>query len=334
MTSKLSFKWESELLFLRVHFIVISLLLFSSCATLKNPQLQAQLDNDNCNQNKAYDYKASELPRPIHEIEIDTVLASHFSSKSLNIGNAIGVLPILEEYLTKKKDFIQFPSIEKRLELIELKERINSEINLASLEISAVASEIDCEEEKTDQIVTFIRSKADNMESNLTVTSIAVGATAGIVAGSLELSGKEGKGLTLIGISTGVIEGVLGLVIIFNEKKMYVQHARNILKDVWEGPETSRYFPSSVWYYLNYYNPVGQHVSLRKQIVNQWLAFPVIAELNEKKREVLIGTYFGQGGVYTSDQLKIRTNMYDQLESSIKVMKQELKDLLLEFETL
>ena len=42
--------------------------------------------------------------------------------------------------------------------------------------------------------------------------------------------------------------------------------------------------------------------------------------------------YFGKGGLYTSEQLKNRADMMDQVEAFITLMKQDLKELAIEIE--
>lgn len=315
--------------------VVLSGILMSSCATLKNPKLQAQLDNSNCYQHDAYTYSVTDMPEPLYQIKLDTLLTSRISVNSLNIANAIGILDILKQYILKKKEYEASPTLENRVEVIELSQKINKLINLASLEISAVASELDCEEEKTEQIVSYIKSKESNAESKLTIATIAVGAATAILAGTMELSGSESKAIPAIGLGAGVVEGTLGLMMLFNERKMEVRHTRNILNEIWEGKATSKFFPISVWYYLNYHDPAkANKPSHRQQIIDQWMSFDQFADQKEEDREQLLRIYFGEGGKYTADQLKIRTNMYDQLESTIKVMKQDLKDLLMEIDKL
>lgn len=320
----------------RITIWTITILIFvlTSCAGLKNAQLSSQLDKSNCNQQVTRDYTKDKLPKPIHTIDIDTVLTKRFSFQSLNIANAIGVLDLLTMYVDLKEDFKSSPTLEKRIEIVELLQRINQRINISSLEISAVSSEMDCEEERADQIATYLKAKEDNAETKLTVGAIVVGAAGAITVGILLAKGDAGNAPEFIGIGAGLTEAVLGILILMNKRKVTFYHPRNALRDIWTAPETSTIFPSSVWYYLTYENPSANQKSLRQQLVDNWLLFGQIADTKERNKEKVYDLFFGEGGKYTADQLINRANMHDQIESHITLMKQDLNQLAFELEQL
>lgn len=320
---------------LALPLITCILLLTSSCSGLKYAALKSARDPGNCNQQNAYTYTVNDLPKPIYEIELDTCLTNRFSPKSLNMANAIGVLEYLEKYVRAKKESIENPSTEKRLELIELALKINQRINISSIEISAVTSEIDCEEERADQIGNYLEGKESQTESRLTVGTIIVGAAGTIVTGALIADEKSGNTGDIIGIGTSLIEATLGILILVNKRSIEFLHPRNILREVWEGKETSPVFPTFVWYYLNYFNPSDFGTkSIRDQIIAHWMDFGQISNASTKERTKLIDIYFGSGGKYSAEQLKNRSNMLDQLEAQISLMKQEIKGLAIEVESL
>lgn len=320
----------------RITIWTLTILTFvlTSCAGLKNAQLISQLDKSNCNQQVTRTYTENDLPKPIHSIDIDTVLINRFSFQSLNAANDIGLIDLLTEYVKLKKTLNNNPTLEKRIEIVELSQRINQRINISSLEISAVASEMDCEEERADQIATYLKGKEDDAETKLTVGAIVVGAAAAITAGLLLANGDAGNATEFIGIGAGLTEATLGVLILLNKRKVNFYHPRNALKDIWTAPETSTIFPSSVWYYLTYENPETKEKSLRQQLVDKWLGFGQIAETKEKNKESVYNLFFGDGGKYTADQLTNRANMHDQIEAHINLMKQDLKLLVLELEKL
>lgn len=305
-----------------------------SCASVKDGQFKSQLANSNCNQQTEFTYTLKDLPAQIHEIAIDSILINRFSFRSLNTANAHGILDLLTEFVNHKIIYKNQPTLEQKVKLIEIAQKINQRINLASLEISAVASEIDCEEERVDQIATYLKGKENETESKLTVAAIGIGAAGTIITGILLARGDDNKLSEEIGIGMGLTEATLGLLILKNTKKIEFYHHRNALKDIWKAPETSNIFPPSVWYYLNYYNPAQSEKSIRQQLIDKWLDFGQIANAKDKKKEQLYELYFGEGGKYSSEQLKNRADMYDQIESQIKLMKQNLTVLTVEFEAL
>lgn len=312
--------------------IIISALVLTSCSGFQPTRMKSQLYTSNCNQQNVYNYTVAEMPQPMHTIPVDTALASRFSFKSLNAANAIGVLDLLGDYVAIRKEYKEHPTIENRLTQLELVQQLNQRINIASLEVSAVSSEMDCEEERTSQIADFLKGKEDETESKLTVGAIVIGAAGAIASGLLIDKGNTGD---YIGLGTGITEATLGMLILRNKRSIEFYHNRNALRDIWEGRPTSSIFPPTVWYYLNYSNPNEPgKVSFRREIIEKWMNFGQIADEKSKKKTQLLELYFGNGGKYSAQELDNRANMYDQLESQINLMKQDLKALSMELENL
>lgn len=312
----------------------IVIFVLTSCAGLKNTQLNPQLYRSNCHQQSDFSYIKTDLPKPIHILDIDTVLINRFSFQSLNAAHAIGILDLLTEMVHLKKTYKANPTAENHIQILELSQKIYQRLNIASLEISAVASEMDCEEERADQIAKYLKGKQDNSETKLTVGAIVVGAAGAITAGILLAKGDEGNAPELIGIGAGMAEATFGLLILLKKRKVEFYHPRNALRDIWTAPETSTIFPRSVWYYLTYENPDTPDKSLRQQLIDKWLGFGQIADTKNKNKDKVFNLFFGEGGKYTADQLTNRANMYDQIEAQINLMKQDLKLLALEIENL
>ncbi|MCO6497663.1 MAG: hypothetical protein J5I50_08380 [Chitinophagaceae bacterium] len=313
------------------NFILITILIsVSSCATMQKSSLVAHLNKSNCNQENTYNYSIDDIPKPIHELRIDTTLTSHFNTKDINLANAIGVLDLLSSYINKINEVKETHSLQSQIEVIKIRQEINNKIDLASLEISSVSAELDCEEERINQIVSYMKENEMKKETRLTVGSIILGSLTAIATGVLVSSNNESKTSDYIGIGTGLADAVIGVLILTNKQKIKFNHPRNVLKEIWFATETSSVYPPSIWYYLNYKNPNNKdEISLREQLVDNWKTFGQVASLKSKSGNNTVEIYFDAGGKYTSDQLENRANMYDQLESIIKLMKQDLRNLTL-----
>ncbi|GGE13750.1 hypothetical protein [Sphingobacterium cellulitidis] len=308
-------------------FLFIGLMI-SSCRSVKNLEIRDLLHHSNCNQQNVYEYTEDSLPIPLHEQEISPLLDKKLSFNSLNMANAIGILELVSNYVELKQN-PKGEDLNYRLTLLELKQAIDQKINTSSLEISAISSEMDCEEERTSQVANYLEGKIQEKESKLTVAAIVVGALGAILTEGVI---KEETASHVVGISTGVAEATFGVMMLLNDEKTDFFHKRNALKDVWFGASTSKNFPAAVWYYLNYSSPEnGIKTSLREQIIQKWSSFGQITKGSE---EEMLELYFGEGGEYTSEQLENRADMYDQLESNINLMKQDLKALASELERL
>lgn len=314
--------------------ILIGISLNTACISVKkNSAVQLQLNKSNCNQQNEYYYTVNDLPQALYKLQLDSLLVQNFSFSSLNIAHAIGLLDYLKQYVEEHHQQKNNPSIERRLKLIELHQTINRKIDFASLEISAVSSEIDCEEERAAQIAAYMEGKENKRESHLTVGSIVVGALGAITTGVLLSDHSEDNAADIVGISAGLMEATLGLLILKNKMQIEFYHPRNSLRDIWEGKEVSNLFPMSIWYYLNYYDPnKPDKNSLRYQIIESWMNFKQIKGSVSKKEKAAREIYFSNGGKYDVEQLKNRAHMYDQLEAVVKLMKQDLKNLMYEIE--
>lgn len=302
-------------------------LLFGSCGSYKNSLFSSQLRHSNCNQQNVYSYSPEDMPKPLHEIYIDSAITTKISKRGLNIANAINIIAPLTQYAKYKQADLNDKN-KKELDIVKLKLDIFQKINNASLIVSAVSSEMDCEEERTSQIANYLEGKQSDLESKLTIGAIVIGASGAIATGGTI---KNENLSNSIGIGTGIAEASLGLLMLFNKRHIDFYHERNALKDIWIGDATSSNFPPFIWYYLNYSDPndVGTK-SIRKQIIEKWRNFGQIEEDN--KQEKTTNLYFGKGGKYNADKLNNRADMYDQVESHINLLKQELMALSLEIE--
>lgn len=315
-------------------FITIIILSFSlaSCASLKT-QEKLQFDKSYCNQSEILNYTEDDLPIPLHNLKIDTVLTNRFSYQSLNAANAIKLLDLLTKYVDLNKDYHSFPTIEKKVELVSLLQKINQRINLSSLEISGLASELDCEEERADQFAYFLKEKEGDIETRLVIGSIIVGAAGSILSEVLSNT-SSGNASSNVAIGASIIEATFGVLLLTNKKKIEFYHKKNALKDIWMNPAVSNYYPPAIWYYLTNENPAKNEKSLAKLLVEKWLLFGQIETGEEKSKRNTNELFFGEGGNYKSDQLKNRADMLDQIESYITLMKQDLKVLSAEIEKL
>lgn len=304
------------------------IVILSSCSSNKSAVSLANLEKSTCYTQSDYHYTVDDLPKVLNINNIDSNLQKNFSLASLNMANAIQILDVIEYYNRLKTEYLSGRSIEKKIALMEVQQSIIQRINISSLEISSVASELDCEEERIKQIFTFLKNKADNRERNLVIASIVVGSVGAISTEILNNTYSNGKPGSFVSVGSAIIEAGLGVLILTNKSKINFYHKRNSLGEVWNGLPTSKTLPPAIWYYLNYSNNTYREKSLRGLLVENWQNYGQVS----KKGKNSIDIYFGEGGGYSAEELKNRADMYDQLEAYISLMKQDLKLLSIEFE--
>lgn len=316
----------------RFFAILSSCILFISCASFQDSSINLRLEKSNCFQEYYYDYAEDQIPLPLYTITIPANFQENFSKKSINIANAMGILDLLERYIVSLEDFNADPTIENRLRHLELYQKLFQRIGFAELEISSESAELECEEDRADQIAKYLKAKEDDTDTKLTVASIVIAAVGAI---GTTVFFDNGKTPEYIALTAGILGATLGVMILVNKKKVTYQHERNHLQEIWEGPTTSKYFPASVWYYLNYVYPeLEEQPSKREEIIEKWMGLGLFDNVKPKDKEKLIGRFFGEGGVYLSDELAERASMYDQIGSQINLMMQDLKTLSRELEIL
>lgn len=260
-------------------------------------------------------------------------LSAYFSPSSLQVAHIIGTSHLLHQYAKGLQQEQQMPSLENRLRLLECRQRISYQLNVASLEILSVVSKLDCEEERAAQVAEYIKHKESIREKKLTVGAIVVTAASAILTGVL--INKE-KAADRIGIAGGLIGAGLGVAVFTGNKKVLFSHANNPLGDIWYGPASSTFFPPVIWNYLT--QPAAdtaQYASVRNRVIANWqsldhLAMPTDAKTLSKE----IKLFFGVSGVYNAEELLHRASMLDQLEAAVSLMKQDINMLAREVEML
>lgn len=312
-----------------IYWIAGLIFLLQSCASVSKTTYSLEgYENSNCYHQSDYNYTIDEMPKPLESIAIDSAIRNRFSSGSLNVANAIGLHDLLAGYIAEQKLFTDHPASDSRINMLNISQLINQKITTASLEISSVVSELDCEEERASQIASFLKDRSDQREKKLVIASIVIGA-AGVITGEI-LSNNKGNAESYVSLGTGLTGATLGVLMLVNNQKVTFNHSRNTPGEIWNGPRVSKTLPSSIWYYLNYESPGRESISLRSQLIANWTKFGQI-ETMQTNGERTIPIYFGQGGKYTANQLQNRANMYDQIASYIALMKQDLKQLSIEF---
>ncbi|MCC6690886.1 MAG: hypothetical protein IT235_05075 [Bacteroidia bacterium] len=219
------------------NFLLISFIgvVITSCIGLKNSQQAIMFDKSYCNKQIIPTYNKEVMPKPIWQLNLDSNLTNSFSFQSLNIANAFGMLDDLRNYTSLTANYNLHPTSEQKLSLIESLQQIHQKINIASLEVSAITSELDCEEERAGQFAYYLKEREGRTENKLIISSIIIGAIGAISAEAVS-SSKTAGGITIGG---SIIEASLGVMMLVNKRKIEFNHTLNALSDIWTNPTVS-----------------------------------------------------------------------------------------------
>ncbi len=315
---------------LRIVPVLFPVLMMSACGRKELVRFKERTMEGSCAPLQPDHAALRQSVAPLDTSMLSADVRARFSPTSLRMAHAIGVLPYLSEHIAQQGIPPAQRSVEQRLAALELKGRIADRCDRASLEISAVASELDCEEEKVSQLADLLNGMESRRESRLTIAAIVVGAAGAVVTGVHLLDDDGESNIDGAGIVFGVAEAGLGAAILLNTVRTDLRHPRNHLRTVYEGRDPDGIFPPSVWYCLVQPRMTdGGERSLRQELLDRWDAGHGSIAGAQKADFAL---FVGDGGRYGTGQLEIRGDMFDQLEASIKLVKQDLLQLVQELD--
>ncbi len=189
-------------------------------------------------------------------------------------------------------------------------------------EVDSTASELSCLDDQLESLHDELEDRARAFELGLTVSSIAVGALAGVAAGILELSTEDSPAPEITGIVGGIASATLGIAAFFPPaESVELVHERNLLNAIREGAAAARAtFPGFVASLLD--APRADGVRPREQLQAGW------RETFEGTDPSTVELFFGRGGRYDLSMLRLREQAIEQLETEIELARQDLKLLL------
>jgi hypothetical protein len=171
-----------------------------------------------------------------------------FSQEVVETARAIGVHDVLVRYAeatrTARTDVERTAALHER-------QRLSDRVLLALLDVQGVVAELQCERERGDRLEFLLTQRQAARERRLTLTSVISSGVAGIVGGAVGLAAGAAAiadGANVIG---GAAEGGFGAAALFGDYGATMHTERNLLGEVWRGPEKPELTPAIVWRMLN-----------------------------------------------------------------------------------
>jgi hypothetical protein len=310
-------------------YLCALLLTLASCAGTRSTT-RLRVAAGYCDPPLSYRYDPALLPKTNFEAALTPALLAHYPRRNLLAANAAGILPQLQELLALQET-ANWPQPRRQqpaadLAVVRQRQRIMDQVILVSTAVASVAAELDCEGERADQVAGYLGEQDDRRTQRFNVLSIGIGAASGI--GTTVIENKSGQ--YAFGIGGGLLAAGLGLLTLGGEHTAEFKHPRNLLADVWGEKPTSDVFPPSVWYMLTEpaFSNSGQ-TSLAHNTRQRWEHYGQLAHPESKKGRQFAALLFGQGGQYSAEELTVRANMLNELQSAVRLLNQELQGLLL-----
>lgn len=248
-----------------------------------------------------------------------------YSPSGVHIADVTDLLPLLNRMARLEVEQAALSDIER------VRRRLVTRLQLATLEVSGLVAEIECEVQRADQVQDHLKDIQLTRVTSQTILGVIFGGLANIVSGGIGLATRAGDAGNIVSVTGGALEVLFGSSANFTKVRQEFSHPRNHLAVIWEGSPQSELISKGAWRFLSEpgIRDLEGH-SLRDVMLQTWQEGGKLGEsgsIREKERKELL---FGAGGVYDSEQLHVREAMLQQLESSIQLMHQELETLLRE----
>jgi len=245
-----------------------------------------------------------------------------FSPSSTLIIQSLDLEPLVTQWMVLRvqKNMTQRQKNEYQL----ISQRIKNKLWQLQLQISAITSALDNEEERAEQVSTYLMQKQDAKDKKVTISAIAVGGITSVLSG-LYLSQRNDVSLNIVGVIGGAIGVGLSLPSLFKPKKIKYEHPINPLGALYYDDNSEGFFPEVIWRFIHYVNSQKKH-SVRDTLLSSWQQY------GDLKNNV----YFGKHGYYNAEELQIRASMLDQTEACISQMQNALSELvntIIEYDT-
>ncbi len=257
--------------------------------------------------------------------DLDTILPD-YPKKVVKIASAVGLLPELqrlkelEKRATNEDDGLE-------VQKLQLHHQLLSHVVLIMLEVNSTIAEAQCEEARVNEIAHHLQKAEDSQTELLTLSSIIFSGVAAILSGVFTLTGDLIPD-AVAAITGGGIGTTLGATALMDHTDYTLEHSRNILKEVWEGPETSKVFPPSVWRFLT--SPHRDERTPREHLLAQWKNKVGISKEGTGDEAERASLLFSKGGTYELSDVRARATMLSMLASTIDLIQQDIEELMRE----
>ncbi len=307
---------KSSLSICKFWVLIFMLGIIQSCSTSKKI-MPVAIDTD-CP--PVMDYIISEF-LPLDHLLADTLLTSSYSTKSIVVANAYGLVDDIGELIALKNKEIQQKSMDSiRLVAIEKSREIDKTLNLATLEIQTLQTFLSCNNLKLIRAKTDLAAINNKTRSAYTNSAVIIGVASSILVASAVLSDGElnnGSFKDWVGVVGGLVAAGLAVKSERINKEVRLSHAHNAIAAIWNGNNDQSIFTDNTWYLLNQpYLAYSSELSMRDQILTTWNTSESM--LKEEDNIEYLPVLLGNGGEYTEDMIQLRMDMLEELKHNIE----------------
>jgi hypothetical protein len=267
------------------------------------------------------------------QIQRDTTFSAEvnkrFTLRAKSVAADVGVQSLLTQFVKVEKEIQHNKTADNLLQMVAIRQEITERVSLASLELTSVLSEINCEIGRATEMKNYLQLQLDKRVVSATILSVLAAATAQVVVSIFSLSDKDQRVIEATEIGGALMSGYFALSALKQkDKKAMFLHKRNFLTEIRDNPTNSTIFLPMVWHYLTKeYENTDKTITVRQNILNRWQELNLLTESEEQEQVQRIQLLFGEGGLYSKDDIDNRISLLDLLAIEVSLMNQELKQL-------
>jgi hypothetical protein len=308
---------NSRIFYSRILILTFSLTLYVECRGPRSLINDTAYDLD-CPQVINYGPSNTE---PIENIQFDTTLTDKYSSNSLVIANAYGLiddLTLLEKLKESKVN--SEPADSLRVAILEKEKEIDKILDMAFLELESYESFIECNILNLVRLRNMLTDANSKIKSHYTNAAIIIGVVSAAMVGGIILSSnedlKEGDAVEWIGIGGAVVAAYLAVYSERIDKRVDLKLNKNLIYPIWTGVHNNAVFSDRYWYLLNQ-NHFSDSVDMtvREYIVNTWEASSGL--LGSEKHRSFLPILLADKAAYSEEQLMLRIDLLEELKVGI-----------------
>ena len=255
----------------------------------------------------------------INSILTNPKLLNRFSLKSLRIAIAYDFWKDLLKYVELESEVST--NINKRLEILELRENIFQSIQFAQSDLNAMVSEIRCYVDRFTEIILDMQETETEIVRTNTFWAITIGAIGTIVdGGSIYINSLN----EVVIIMQGVLVAYFSYRAYDPQIVVEFKPRSTILKDLYFNPPVSQSFSAPLWFLISRdYSLDGKMTTIREGMIDRWEKNHFFGTIEE--RENTLEILFGKGGLANLQIMINRREMIIILKGILQLTEQDLR---------
>lgn len=270
--------------------ILPSLLFTASCVSTLPPPATTYSFDRRCHsvssEFRSLPVRDSEKLQAQNAIVEREAAAQLYSPTAIHIADVMELLPLLNRMARLEVEHAALVDIER------VRRKVVTRLQLASLEVSGLVAEIECEVQRADQVQDRLKDIQTTRITSQTILGVVFGGLANILSGGIGMATGAGDAGNIVSVTGGALEVLFGTSANFTKLPQEFSHPHNHLAAVWYGSQQSEFFSDRAWRFLT--DPgirdlKGQ--SLRDVMLQTWQEEGRLGQpgsLREKEREELL----------------------------------------------